>query len=282
MILTPPDTGTDTLDVAEGTAYLLPGDTGAAPRGFAVGSIIARLDGLAGGTGEQRIRPVVLAAGVAYVGTEILIDEGQAAGWRHLVFEQPPAIPARTAFAYGIQAGGNDGVARLLGSTDAGADGYSVAAPYPAAPPAAGTPTDIDFAPAFCALGVEPWTPPAVDDEAIARLPLDVAEAALGASGPTGAAHVGQAGWHYISVDAETSAFAIVRTDGPLADLVGERVRVSADVPGGTRSVVVVIHDEQAFDDGALDEDISLTRRAFSRLAPLWTEALTVRVEVLA
>lgn len=128
------------------------------------------------------------------------------------------------------------------------------------------------------------YTPPAnVPDDYLARLPWDVAQAALGSAGTIAASRqTAVAGWHGTSTDPEAGSFCIVRSDGPLADLVGERVRVTYRVGTLARAVALFCHDEQDFGAAAADEDISLTRRAFMALAPLALDSVTVEVEVLA
>lgn len=85
-------------------------------------------------------------------------------------------------------------------------------------------------------------------------------------------------GWHGTLVNPERGAFAIVNKDGLLADYVGERVKVTYDsgVEAPIRAVYVYVLDVDA-----IEEDISLTRRAFLSIAPLATETLSVHVEVM-
>jgi hypothetical protein len=123
--------------------------------------------------------------------------------------------------------------------------------------------------------------PTNVPDEYLARLPWDVSQQALGTGGAVATTRQSAvAGWHGRTTDPETGAFCIVRSDGPLAELVGERLRITYRVGTIARSVAVYCHDEQDFGEAA-DEDVSLTRRAMLALAPLARDSLPVEVEVL-
>lgn len=128
------------------------------------------------------------------------------------------------------------------------------------------------------------YVPPAnMPDDYLARLPWDQAQIALGMGGEISASRVpATAGWHGASIDPETGAFCIVRSDGPLASLVGERLRVTYRQGTLARQVVVFCHDLQDFGEQASDEDLSLTRRAMLALAPLALDSITVDVAVMA
>jgi hypothetical protein len=245
-----------------------------------VGSVIARLDGHGGGGGGQVIRPVVREiTGTGdrfFAGEEVTVLEGADADWVHLPFAAPPRLRAGSDVAAGIHAGPNGGLARLLGPTLAGYGG-SAAVSYPDGALALTGGPVLAIRPGLVLCVLPPWTPPGgLEDEDLARLPLDVAQALLStppASPPVNA----MAGWHSVSVDEETGSFAIVRTGGPLEALVGERLRVRAN----GRSVIVLVHHEQDFGD-ADDEHLSLTRAAFKEIGPLYVETLEVSVEVLS
>jgi hypothetical protein len=88
------------------------------------------------------------------------------------------------------------------------------------------------------------YTPP-VDaaDEYLAGLPWDQAQLALGRGAPISTSRrTAVCGWHGPSVDAETGAFAIVRSDGPLAGLVGERLQIT--YRAGTRERTIAVRRE--------------------------------------
>lgn len=125
--------------------------------------------------------------------------------------------------------------------------------------------------------------PTDVPDAYLARLPWDSAQQALGAGGTISTSkQAAAAGWHGPSTDPELGAFCIVRTDGPLANLVGERLRVTYRTGTRARSVVVYCHDELDFGEDGADEDLSLTRRAMLALAPLALDLVPVEVEVMS
>ena len=122
-----------------------------------------------------------------------------------------------------------------------------------------------------------------LDAETIRRAPdLIACERALARaerdleSPPTPTAALAACGWHGARLDDRRPAVALAGEDGPLAPMVGGRVRLTS-LADPTRSVVVLIVDL-----GDVVEDVSLSRRAFLKLAPLWTEELDVRAELLS
>lgn len=84
------------------------------------------------------------------------------------------------------------------------------------------------------------------------------------------AANLQTCGWHGTLTHPEDGAFALVSLDR--TEWRGETVRVTA----GDRSVLVYVIGSRD-----LPVDISLTRRAFMALAPLYRESLIVRTAVL-
>ena len=119
---------------------------------------------------------------------------------------------------------------------------------------------------------------PDVEDIELSRLPWDQTQTVFAGGVLRNSRAVATAGWHGNYLDAEQGAVAIVRSDGPLAAMVGERIKVSRD----DRVVYVYVHDEQAFPDELAGEDLSLSRRAFLGLAPWSVEALEVIVEIVS
>jgi hypothetical protein len=84
-------------------------------------------------------------------------------------------------------------------------------------------------------------------------------------------------GWHGTRFNRETGAFALVRSSGPLAHLIGERLKVTL-VTNRHRVVYVYVN-------GSTDRvyaDLSLTRRAWLNLAPLSEKEAPVYVEVMS
>lgn len=133
------------------------------------------------------------------------------------------------------------------------------------------------FAPWFL-----PWSVPAdATEELYARLPFELSQIVLRSTGTLPGEFDVDATWHSTSADAETGAFAIVDANGPLADLVGERLLVTVrgldeETPP---SVAVFVNSEAEL----YDADISLTRRTFQELSGLGTnEPLQVRLKVFS
>lgn len=135
-------------------------------------------------------------------------------------------------------------------------------------------------------IGGDLWQPRgAVDDFYLARLPFQEAQRLLSQTAPiSGSPRRAKLGWHHTFLDPETSAFAIVHTGGPLADLVGERLRISLRDERTTRTVTVYCHREADLrvEGDPLLDDISLTRLAFAQLALLPTSQVAAHVEVLS
>lgn len=69
----------------------------------------------------------------------------------------------------------------------------------------------------------------------------------------------------------ETGAFAVARTGGTQEDLIGELVIVAA---GSARVVVYCLGR------AGVDQDLSLTRRAFLALSPLWETSVDATVVI--
>lgn len=105
---------------------------------------------------------------------------------------------------------------------------------------------------------------------AIGRRAFPAAQALLAGALLTSIPDVSTVGWHETFVDGESGAFAVVRFG--LEELRGEIVKVTA----GDRSCFVYVV-------GARDVpvDLSLARRAFLSLAPLWTEQLAGKAEAV-
>jgi hypothetical protein len=110
-----------------------------------------------------------------------------------------------------------------------------------------------------------------------ARLPFGEAQAVLGSTGPIkGSAQSALCGWHGQSLHPETGSFVLVNENGPLAGLVGDRLKITLrDRPSPAAVVAYCIGRD------ALDDDLSLTRRLFLQLALLSSTNIPVTVEVL-
>lgn len=118
-----------------------------------------------------------------------------------------------------------------------------------------------------------PFVAPDEPDDFLAALPFPEAQTALTSPPVAGSTRSATCGWHGTFTDPNRGAYAVVAPDGPLADLLGERIRVRS----GARAVVATVTAERD-----IPEDLSLARRAFLELALLSTEELRVSVEVLA
>lgn len=113
---------------------------------------------------------------------------------------------------------------------------------------------------------------PVEDEVAAGRRAFAAAQAAL--DGPTLRVVAGlvTVGWHDTSAHPERGCFAVVRRDGPLTDLIGEPLLVSAR----GRSVIVY-----CMASAAVPTDLSLARRAMMALSTLARETLDCQVEVI-
>lgn len=76
-------------------------------------------------------------------------------------------------------------------------------------------------------------------------------------------------GWYGTAINPERGSFCLVNEDGPLADRVGDYLRLSY------LSEQVTLYCVEAL---SLPYDLAVTRRAFFELAELWTPYLDVRV----
>lgn len=103
------------------------------------------------------------------------------------------------------------------------------------------------------------------------RLSFVDAQAALGGSFLPFQSDV-SCGWFGTVLEDERGWFAIVSED-TLADLVGDTIRVTLD---DVSLIVYVVSSD------SLDWDLALTRQAFSRLALLAEDSVSVTVEVTA
>lgn len=244
-----------------------------------LGKLTCFLDGQGAGVGDQRLKAIVYATGAGGAlkgaGSEVLVADGAAGAWVDLPFAAPLFLPAGT-YQMGMHAGLADKTVRGYGVTGTGtrvasdtyADGQ--AATF-------GTTSSANTLPIFASF-FPAWTPDdALSDEYLATLGFQTAQAALGdTAGPVGGSALsGACGWHGTLLDPHVGPYAVVRSDGPFADRVGERVRVS--LPVKHRSVVCYVVSE-----ADIEEDISLARRAFLSLAPPSEDELTVTVETLA
>lgn len=240
-----------------------------------VAKLSAYLDGDGGGLGSQPVRAVVYDAGGALVlsSETVSVADGAAPAWVDLRLAISGGVSlAAGDYDVGLHSGAPANVIRAYASVAAtamsGADSFGDGASDPF-----GTSSAEAIAYSVFATLFTPWSAPDVEDEQIARWPFLEAQRILADAGTDATTKLSAAcGWHGTGFDPETGSNAIVRTDGPLADRVGERVLVTY----GRLAVAAYVHTE-----ADIAEDISLTRMLFGRLAPLATDELEVTVETL-
>jgi hypothetical protein len=273
----------DPHDLAVGELYVrqihVPGDP------VQLGAFSALLDGQGSGAGSGSavVYPALYdeTGELLATGPGVTIASGEDPSWRPLRLDVSAVRLAGVPWL-GLRASGADNAARLYGLVGTGA--VAKTAPAPDLVPAdlsAASDSTLDaalFVDTFDAYKV-----PDVDDASLARLPWTLTQRFLGSAGALSSTRQSAvAGWHGATTDPEQGANAIVRSDGPLAELVGERLRITYRRGTLARSVAVYVHDEQDFPPEVADEDISLARDAFMRLAPLATNSLPVEVAVVA
>jgi hypothetical protein len=114
----------------------------------------------------------------------------------------------------------------------------------------------------------------------IAQLPFDESQEAFGTAGAERGTRVfAVLGWHGTAFDDDYGAIALVPENGKLAGLVGKRLLIAGIESVAARSIRVLVLDTSR--DMPEDEDITVPRRLFLALSPLWEDALDVKVEVL-
>lgn len=106
-----------------------------------------------------------------------------------------------------------------------------------------------------------------------ARLAFADAQGALGGVAEERLNDTYTCGWFGTSLIDDRGSLAVVNEDGPLADCIGDRLRIIH----GQRSVVVY-----CFGSTDLDTDLAIARRAFAAIELLAAEELDVELEVLA
>lgn len=266
--------GTLSLDLASDTVHVTRFTLGAPT---SVVKLTVALDGGAAGVDGQAVRGVIYDADGTLVATtaESIIDFATPGSWYDLsLLESDPAgvLLAAGDYDLGLLAGGPAETARVY--VDTGGIGQHDADDYAdgAAPTLAGTADS--HALSIFATGFTRYAAPDETDDYFTTLPYADAQVVLGRTPPLAAtALTAQVGWHGTSVDPVRGASAVVRSDGPLTDLVGERVKVSYN----ERSVVAHVREERD-----ILEDMSLARRLFLGLATPNTDELAATIETLA
>jgi hypothetical protein len=216
------------------------------------------------------------------VGDEVVVMSGDSLSWVDLplLADTPEGIiGAEGAIEYGVIVGGDPGVLRVAQIDPLAPGGREHADAYadePTDPFGADTPLTATMS--IFATGSLLWAPRLGEGmDMIARMGwLDAQEFLAGTvlSIPTFDV---TATWHGTVVDANRGAFAIVRRGGPLAGLVGERIRVST-LGAQPRSCLVYVWAALP----SLEQDMSLARRAYAALDLLAKDTSDVHIEVLA
>lgn len=249
--------------------------------------VTAYLDGLGSGVGNgvlqagiyQASGPLVAPGATSLGGVpgSVTIPSGQAPSWVDVGSYAAAELAAGDYVLVLSPSGGASSVIRAYRAADATTGGLTASSPGSTL---GSTTADNPPVTAFVTF-TDRWQAPSTDDFHYARLPY--AEAFSIFDTPTSNADVPAAvtaacGWHGTARDPETDYFAIANRDNEeMTALVGERIRVHATTEyGASRYIPVYVHRQ-----ADILEDISLTRRAFARLAPLSTETLSVEVEVI-
>ena len=251
--------------------------------GGCVAFVGAHVDGMGPGTGLASLIGVVYDAEQNLVaqGDPVEIPQGAAASWVTLRVPLPTNPVTGQAFI-GFVTTGSTNVIRSGWTDDVDVDALTKTGTGGTPPATLSGTSSSDDDPSVFADVFPTWSAPDVEDMQLARLPYDAAQKTFGAGAPiTGSRVTATVGWHGSGTDVEKGANAIVRTGGPLEDLVGERLKVTRRIGTLERATYVYCHDEADFPDEVAD-DLSLSRRAFRDLGALWHDDLVVTVEVLA
>lgn len=239
--------------------------------------------------------PIVydLSGNLVAVGDQVAVPQGSAAKWYDLTFSNYRAgatIPAGATYRLGLLAGGAS-VVRSYGDAGAGETATDVFTDGAAA--TFGTVTADAFDMTIYGDVFGPWTPPAPELEFYyARLPFAEAQKVLSTTRPVvGSGVAATATWHGTGFDPERGSFVVLQQDGLLdgafgskADLVGERVKITARGLGGVqRSIVAFVHNADVIEGvRGVTPDISIPRRLWMRLALPGDNTCRVVVERLA
>jgi hypothetical protein len=251
------------------------------PETEGLAKVQAYLDGGGGESGSQSVRPAFYDAEhhmLMAVGDPITVTAGDPPRWLdlRLSIEYIGQPIMGEHFRVALHSGRTSGVARVATEpgpgqlwTDSYADGPDEMCPA--------SPTAIQL-PSSALLTSAVWDPtkPEADDLHYSRYAHATAQAVFRKSTPD---HTTQrfatCEWYGGRLSEEQGSNALVRSEGPLAELVGERLMVTNPATGA--NVAVYCHAENS----QVVTDLSLSRRAFMEVAYLSTEQLDVIVEVL-
>jgi hypothetical protein len=243
------------------------------------------LDGLgSGGLGAQVCRAIIYDKldNLLAQSDEVSIPLGMPGAWVDFAFSKLKGglgLSVGDLFL-GLHCGGYTNTVRVRGSGPHGmggkfnSDTYSDGA---ASSFGAATATTSDLSAFLSMFHSYETNPPDETDLYFSRLPFQDAQKLLGVGGPVGA-RVALTGWHDTFTDPETGSNALVRDTGPLASLLGERIKITTYGQQVNRSVYAFVHGVVPADFGW---DISLSRHLFGQIAPLATDTVNTKVEVL-
>lgn len=246
----------------------------------------AYLDGLGAGEGSSQVLRGVIyddAGVLVAVGDEVTIADMQTAGWVDLLFNAYPGGVTLLEDDYdlGVIAGASEQIARLYGDTatnasKVGTDTYSDGPSDPI-----GSVSNASFAPSIFATYVLTMAVPDMTEIEYARMPFSRTQSFFGLTSGSPISAVGAVcGWYGTRLDAERASVVVVAEGGALADLVGERLRItSLDSGRSRRQVIAYCHSVASLND---EEALALPRRLYTELAPLSKVPINVAVEVMA
>lgn len=235
------------------------------------------LDGLGPGSGGQVLRGVIyegkVGGALVAQSAEVAIADGTPLTWVDFSFLTVSAsgvpLPKGTYYI-GIHAGPTTDAARMYASgvqsgiTDAYSNGPAATV---GSTPSTGLSVFLTTIRAFLPGSTVP-------DQMVAGLSVPDATEFFGTATGPDRATVARAscGWHGTKFAEEQGAFAIVKLDGPLSGLVGERIQIRND----DRVTYAYVYDERD-----IIEDISVTRRVFMELADPTDDELDVTVTAM-
>lgn len=250
--------------------------------------IAAYLEGEPDSGSGTIVRGVIYTEGGALVASSdpVKIDADQDAGWVVFTFSnQLHSVIEPGNYRFGLHGGVTDGGARYyIAPGVTGRDSF-YGHPFTDGAPQFITDGSPAEAPGiFFMEAINPIPLPTnVTDDYLATLPFDITQRIFLMSGPISSSKIlARAGWYGTTFDPTNGANAIVRSDGPLADLVGERLLLTRRDEVSDRFVAVYVHDEREFPDEVADQDLLLTARAFLALGSQPLDGLDVEVATLA
>lgn len=230
-----------------------------------------------------KLRPVIYQANALIaVGDEVLVASGDPVRWVDLPFLA--ALPSGIVVGagtteLGVLVGGDANVLRVAQIDPLPPGGRWNADTYTDGPTNPfGTATSLTANMSIFATASPVWVERATAPmDVIARLGWADAQRLLLSAALSSPIYQATAAWHGTVVDPNRGSFAVVRAGGPLASLVGERLKLTTAGPYPLSCLVYVFQAVPS-----LEQDISLARRAFASLELLARDTVDVKIEVLA